>query len=733
MNGWKKRKWVQVLLQQSQVECGPACLAMILTYHGQPTTVGLCREQCGVGRDGVSALTLARVARAQGLEVHAFRVEPQNLPQLPLPAIAYWNRNHYVVLEAIDASTITVVDPAIGRTLLSQADFRAVYSGVVLTFAPTALFQSRPLHKPSYHQIRQLFQQIPDVRRFIILLLILSLGLQAFGVMLPYFTEVLVDQIVPRQAMDLLTLVGSGFVILTGIQVVLSFARMTILIALRTRLDTHLTHTFLQHMVRLPFGFFQQRTTGDLLVALESNTQLREIVSNQMLTLCLDALMVIGYLVVLWLRAPIFSLLVVGIGLLQVVLIVFPAPYLYRMAQRTLNAQVALQSYLIEVLKGIDTIKVAGAEAMVLDVWLQHFKTHLHLAVASQKLQSYFSSLVFLLRGLSGVGMIWVGALLVLQETVSLGTMLGLSSLASLFLAPLTGLAGTIQQLRMAEVHLERVRDILDSTPEPMEPPVATPIRCTGAIQVVALAFQYAPESPWVLRDLSFEIRPGEKVALVGRSGSGKSTLLKLLLGLYTPTEGKIYYHPYNLTTHTHTIRRQSGAVLQDTFLFNGTIRANLALGHATLTDIEMEDATRKAAFHHDILAMPMGYTTQVGEMGTALSGGQRQRLALARAFAGNPTFLLLDEATSHLDATTEAYITQTLRALPCTILMIAHRLSTVQQADRLLVLEEGRLVEQGTHHDLLQRNGVYAELMRHQALQAFTSPGLPDVSAARR
>jgi ABC-type bacteriocin/lantibiotic exporter with double-glycine peptidase domain len=470
---------------------------------------------------------------------------------------------------------------------------------------------------------------------------------------------------------------------------------------------------FFEHILTLPFRFFQQRTSGDLLMRIGSNMSIREVLTSQTLSVVLDGTFVVVYLTILLAREPFFGILVLGIGILQVGLLLGTARRMYRLRQRDLSTQAESQSYLVEALTGITTLKASGAEDQVLDHWSNLFFKHLNVSLQLNYLSAIIDTAMMTLRTFAPLILLWVGALRVLDGTMSLGTMLALNALATAFLTPLASLVSNGQQLQLVGAHLDRLTDVLAAEPEQDLQVVQHTPRLTGRIELKHISFRYDSNAPWVLRDISVTIEPGQKVALVGRTASGKSTLAKLLLGLYTPSEGEILYDGIPLQNLNYrTLRSQFGTVLQESFLFSGSIRQNIAFNDPSLSLEEVIEAARLAAIHDEIIQMPMGYETMVAEGGSGLSGGQRQRLSLARALAHQPAVLLLDEATSHLDTVTERLVDENLKQIPCTRIAIAHRLSTVRNADMILVLDRGTIVEQGSHEELLVQTGHYAALV---------------------
>lgn len=719
---------VPFIRQMTMVDCGAACLAMILSYHGRRTSLAECREVLSLGRDGATARGIANAARALGLRVKSYSLEPEAFADVPLPAIVFWNFKHFLIVERWTARQVTVVDPGAGRQRMTSKEFGEGFTGLVLTLEPGAQFERRtetrePLWKSYF------LRRVLRSRGVLAQVLVASLVLQVFGLGVPIFTKVLVDDILPVGADGLLATLGVGMILLAAAQMVIGYLRSTLLIFLQARLDSQLMLGFFEHMLDLPFRFFQQRPSGDLLMRLGSNSVIREVLTSQTLSVLLDGTLVVAYLLILLVHSPSFGLLVLAVGSLQVGLLAFTTRRMHELTQRDLAAQAQSQSYLVETLAGVETLKASGSEERALDHWTDLFFNQLNVSLRRNHLMTLIDTGMMTLRGLSPLILLWVGAKQVIAGDMSLGTMLALNVLANAFLQPLSSLVSNGQRLQLVSSHMDRIADVLEAEAEQDRRAVRPAPRLSGGIVLEGVGFSYGPDVPDVLRDISLRIEPSQKVALVGRSGSGKSTLAKLLLGLYEPTAGRILFDGLDLKSLDYrSLRRQFGVVLQESFLFSGSIRQNIAFNDPGLSLESVAEAARIAAIDSEIMRMPMRYETILSEGSAGLAGGQRQRLSLARAVAHEPAILLLDEATSHLDVVTERIVDHNLSGLTCTRVIIAHRLSTIRNADLILVLDGGRIVERGTHDELLARAGHYAELVSAQLTSEPTHASHPAI-----
>lgn len=710
----RKQRRVPEMRQMTAVECGTACLAMILNYYGYATSISEVQEHCGVGRDGLTALEIVKSARLYGLRVRTVSVTLDDFRYVTLPAIVHWEFNHFLIVERRTSNAMYVVDPALGRRKLSLEEFDEGFTGVAIMLEPRAQFKQRAAQKvlTPWAYMRSLL----SMRTIITQILGASLLLQLLGLGVPVLTEIIIDNILPQKDPNLLTILGLGMLILVLMQGVAIFLRSSLLIYLQTRIDTNMMLNFFEHMLSLPYRFFQLRLNGDLLARMNSNLAIRDLLTNQLISTLLDGSTVIVYFVILLIFSRYIALIALAIGIVQVILLLVTSPPIRRLTQRDLEAQGKTQGYMNEILSGIATLKAAGAEHRAFDRWENLFFDEMNISLRLRYLSSVISAVLGILNLLAPLLLLWVGAMQVIDGKMSIGAMLAFNTLAISFLIPLGSLAGSVQELQVVRAHFSRVADVIGTDPEQDPIAVKTPHRLKGYIELRHVGFRYDQNAPHILRDIDTKIYPGQKVALIGKTGSGKSTLGKLLVGLIHPTNGSILYDGIPLESLNYQeVRSQFGVVLQESFIFSGSVRENIALNNPDMDMDRIIQACRLAVIDEDIAKMPMGYDTLVSEGGSAFSGGQRQRVALARALAHHPALLLLDEATSALDVVTEQAVEQNLSRLPCTQIIIAHRLSTIRNADVILVLDRGHIVEMGNHQQLLQKSGFYAHLIQTQ------------------
>lgn len=707
------RKRVSYTPQMEVTECGAASLTMVLAYHGHHASLPEVRQACGVSRDGANALAIVRAARGYGLDAKGAKPTMEQLTQLPLPAILHWDFNHFVVLERLTKTKAFLVDPACGRKTMPLEEVSRHFTGVALIFAPTEAFQRKPKTYPSLAKYREIFREsLPSLSQ----VLLASLALQMVGLVFPVANQILLDRVIgPKQDAWLWGL-AFGLGVATLAKALMTLIRSYVVQGLQNVLDFTLMGRFLDHMLHLPLGFFLQREAGDLVQRVQSNATIRNLLGSQSISALLDGFLLLGYAGLMLAYNLKLAFVVLAFGAVRVGLLLGLKERNQQIMASELAAAGREGGALVEAMTGLETTKASGAESRMVQRWAHRMTQRVNAGLERRRLAIGAGQAMTLLQGSTAAAVFLVGGHEVLAQRMTMGVFASFLVLQNLFMGPLGSLLEAVTQLQYLGNHLRRLDDVLETDREPSG--AVDPGRLKGAIELQDVSFSYTPGAPPVLQNVSLSIRPGEKVAIVGPSGAGKSTLARLLLGMHLPSNGTIRFDGRDLRElDLQKLRNQMGVVLQETFLFDDTVRANLSLNDEHIPMERLRWAARMACVDGVIENLPEGFQNRVGENGCLLSGGERQRLNLARALAHDPAVLLLDEATSSLDLETEAKLHANLASLGCTRIVIAHRMATVRDADRILVMHGGQIVQEGTFEALEAQEGVFRMLVHAKEL----------------
>lgn len=730
------------LIQMEAVECGAAALGIILSYYDRIIPLSELRQKCGISRDGSKASNIIKAGRSYGLTAKGFKKSLDNLKTLAPPYIVFWNFNHFLVVEGFGKDCVYLNDPAIGRRKVSIKEFDEAYTGIVLVMQPGEEFQKGGKQRSMF---AALASRLTSSRRALIFCLLTGLFLTFPRLAIPAFTQVFIDRILVENLQDWLRPMILGMLMAAVVQGLLMRMQLRALRKLLIKLSVTMSGQFIWHLLRLPVGFYAQRFSGEISSRIQLNDRVAEVLSGRLATTVIDTAMM-GLYAVLMLTYD---------WLLTTITIIFAA--LNFVALRTLSrsrvdANISLaQEYgkvsgvAIGGIQAIETVKASGLEA---DLFTK-FAGYYTKAVNSQQklgLQTrILNTLPTLLTALATASILVIGGFRVINGSLSVGMLVAYQLLATSFLRPVNNLINFGSTLQELESDLNRLDDVLQNpidnssinhnlsphlpiSPSPNSPlpnslsslssHLPSPIsldsfQLKGTIELRQLTFGYSNLEAPLIEDLNLTVKPGQRVALVGGSGSGKSTVAKLICGLYSFWSGDILFDNISRNQIPRSILADSLAMVeQDIFLFAGTIRDNLTLWDTTIPEADLVKACQDAAIHDAILSLPGGYDAQLNEGGSNLSGGQRQRLEIARALVRNPSILVLDEATSALDAETEQIVDRNLRRRGCSCIVVAHRLSTIRDCDEIIVLQQGKVVQRGTHEELREQQGAYTHLI---------------------
>ncbi|PEV84007.1 peptidase C39 [Bacillus thuringiensis] len=701
------RRKVPFIEQVQQTECGICCIAMIAAYYKSAVSFYELHEYAGSGRDGTNLLALKQLGKQLGFNSKCFKSSTKQLENIQLPAVVFWENKHYVVLEKITKKGFVIVDPAMGRRKLSYDQFNNYYSGYVMTCKPTEKFKRQKEKNLWFPLIKTFFKNT----NLVIFIIFSSLILQGLALGIPNLIQFIIDKVITPQEKETLELFLIGIIIVVMVQAIFTFIRGRILIRLENYLDKSMMQEFFYHVLKLPYKFFQLRSFGDILFRIGSLRAIRDMISSQIIKSILDLGLIIFIFGYMMYQSVILTGLVLIITTLNILLTLISKPLIKEANQNEITKSTVVQGIQTETLYGIFGVKMTGMENVIYKRWLSSFEELLKAYKRKGNILNYVTTIGSTLAVLSPLMVLWLGAHQVFSGILTLGGLISFYAIANQFFSLSNSILQTYNSFVITGSYLKRVRDVLDT---PVEYNTTDPIKfekLKGEIQLRNVSFSYTKYSEKSLNQINLHIKPGQKVALVGKSGSGKSTLARVILGLHEPTEGYIQYDGHDLNKYDKSsLRKNIGVVPQDVTLFNRTIYDNISLNNPEINSEMIVKAAKIAQVHEEIIQMPMQYNTIVSEMGMNISGGQRQRIALARAFVYNPSILVLDEATSSLDHVNEEKIDNYLSEIRCTRIVISHRLTTIMNSDLIVVMDNGEIIESGTHDELINTDGYYSQ-----------------------
>ena len=718
-----RRVWRFPLVWQiDEMDCGAACLAMVCRHFGRSVSLARIRQLVHTSLDGTSLRAICQAAGELGLAARSVKASPRNLDRMPLPAVVHWAGNHWTVLYEVAGSSVRVADPGLGLRRVSRDELLAKWSGYAALFDYTDAFEQAPVAKPSLAWVWPFVKPHTG-------LLLRSLGLaavvSALQMVLPVFSQVIVDRVLVERDVSLLNLLIAAMAVVMAFMIAAMGAQRYLLSFVAVRVDAATLDFLTRRLLALPVAYFAARRTGDIQRRLEGVRQLRDFLVQHGVAGLTAAVQILATLVLMFAYSPRLGLVFLATAPLYGVLMHVSARVLRPIFDRLEEAFGKYRSYQIDAIKGIESVKALGGEDAFRALMLAQFQ-----GVAQRLFRSDFTALSYqgaiqAVTFLSVTLFLWVGAQQVMAGQLTIGGLVAFNSLVALANAPIVTLLGLWDNLQRSAVLVDRLNDVFENEPEQgADRSRLRPVReLEGHISFRGLGFRYGgPESPAILQDIRVDIAAGQRIAVVGRSGCGKTTLAKCMAGLLEPTEGTLLYDGLDLRTLNYRdLRRRIGFVLQDNHLFADTIARNIAFGEEEPDMDRVAWAAGMANAREFVERLPLAYETRVGESGIAISGGQRQRIAIARALYRRPPILIMDEATSALDSESERVVQENMNTLleGRTSIVIAHRLSTIRNSDLILVLEKGRLVEQGTHAELLERQGLYYYLASQQLVMS--------------
>ena len=717
--GEKLIKRFRLVEQAEEMDCGAACLAMLCRHYGIPMTLGKLRELANVTREGATLESLARVGESLGFTTRGVKCTYEALLGFELPFIAHWEGYHYIIVYGISKHHVWVADPGPGFRKLKRDEFEKGWTGTCLMFTPGSdMVQQAAARSPWVRFIGY----IKPYKNILAHLFIATFVIQMLGVAPPVIIQHILDQVVVHQNISLLHVLIAGLIITNVFTQLTSLMRAFLSNFMIRNMDFAMMSGFLRHTMSLPLPFFQKRKTGDIFARFQENQTIRAFLTESTVTTVLNLLMVFIYFSILFVYSVKMTTLLIILVIPILVLTAAVTPRLKAYAREAFQASTDAESTLMEIIGGAETVKGMGIERPMRMKWEKKYAKSLDVQYRAQKFSILVGFASQLFNATITISILWVGANLVLAQELTIGQLIAFNALMGSVLAPLMGLVRLWNQVHEAGVAMERLGDVLDMEPEEKPGEIASRVVLPdlhGDIRMEGVYFRYGGnETPYVLENVNLSIGSGELVAIVGQSGSGKTTLAKMLVGFYMPTEGTISVDGYDLASvNKEYYRARIGYVMQSNLLFSGTIAENIASGDENPDMNRIIEVARLADAHGFIAGMPLGYEQVVGERGIGLSGGQLQRLCIARSLYHDPKLLIFDEATSALDTQSESNILSNMQDIlhGRTAVVIAHRLSTIMRADKILVLYNGAVVEEGQHDELVNSRGMYYQLVQKQ------------------
>src|SRR6516225_2817451 len=688
---------------------------MLLRFHG----VGADPEQLRhrLGKDTVGIADMVRCAKDMGLKVKSYRTTWQRLATTPLPAIAALNDGKFLFIGKVGDDKAIVQSPLSPRpVVMARAELERVWDGRIVLMARRAGL----IELSRRFDISWFLGAIHKYRRHLTEVLVASFFLQLFSLVSPLFFQVVIDKVLVSRTLGTLDVIMIGLVSIAVFETILGILRTYLFAHTTNRIDVELGARLFRHLVALPIGYFQARRVGDSVARVRELENIRHFLTSSALTLVIDLFFTVVFLAVMFLYSPLLTWIVLGAFPFYIAISAGATPLFRRRLDEKFARGAENQAFLVESVTGVETFKAMAVEPQMQRRWEEQLAGYVAASFRVLSLGNVASQSVQLVSKLVTAGVLFFGAKLVIEGRLSVGELVAFNMLAGRVSVPVLRLAQVWQDFHQARLSVARLGDILNTAAEPTLSPGRTALPAIrGEVAFEHVSFRYRIDGPEVLHDITFSVPAGQIVGVVGPSGSGKSTLAKLIQRLYVPESGRVLVDGVDLAqVDAAWLRRQLGVVLQDNILFNRSVRDNIALADPTMPIEPVIAAARLAGAHEFILELPEGYDTIVGERGSSLSGGQKQRIAIARALVINPRILIFDEATSALDYESERVIQQNMQEIAKgrTVFIIAHRLSTVRRTDRIITIDAGRFVEDGSHEDLINSGGRYASLYRLQA-----------------
>lgn len=695
MNGKRSLAAEDFQRQSEEGECGLACIAMVASHYGKKIDMATIRRLFPVSSRGTTLKTLIEIADEMSFHARALRSSLSGVASLQVPAIIHWDLCHYVVLTRVSASRgkkiFTIADPACGIQQISEIEFSKHFTGIALELTPTNNF-SRESNKTQL-RVTQLWSRIQGIGPAVAQLLVLSLLIQLVSLAMPFYLQTVVDSVMPSHDKDLANVLFVAFLGLLLISTASSWLRAQLIILLSSKLSLQTAVNLFRHTIFLPISWFERRHLGDVISRFGSMQPINDLLSRGLVSSIVDGVLALTTLCLMVLYSPaLASVSIIAVFIIGVVKIIYFNTAKFA-NDNMLSSQAKETSSFIENIRAIATIKVFCQEKNRQRVWQNYKSEFIDASIRSGKLNVNFDALNTCILGIETLIFVYFSTMLALNASITLGMIFAYQAYKQNFIGAVVRIIDQGMAFKLLDVHLARLSDIVFSTPDLISDPSATSPIPFKNIELKGIYFRYARDTPLILEDLNLSLLPGRTTAIVGPSGAGKSTLLKLLCGLLVPQGGEFLVDGIALEKYgARRFRNQIGVISQDDTLFSGTLAENITFFDPDYDQEWLFDCCRQASIHEDILAMPMGYTTSVGDMGSNLSGGQKQRVFLARALYKRPNILIVDEGTAHLDSATEEIVSRNIFSLGITRIIVSHRAETIMSADQVFEYSDRKL-----------------------------------------
>lgn len=705
------------VLQMEAVECGAAALSIVLGYYGRQIPLEKLRIACGVSRDGLKATNIMMAARSYGLKARGYAKSVENLKIMKMPAIIFWNFNHFLVLEGFGKDKVYLSDPAQGRYTVSNQEFDESFTGVVISLEPEETFV-RANEKRGL--LTALGTRISNSRLSLIFIVLASLFLVIPGLIIPSFTQIFIDQFLINNRSNFVMPLLLAMGITLGLNAVLIFIQQYYLLRLETKLALSTSSKFLWHVLHLPIAFFTQRYSGEISNRVGLNDKVARLLSGDLANAALNVIVVVFYALLMLSYDVVLTLIGIGIVAMNVIALQLVSRARKDGNRRLTNESGKLLGNTMSGISMIETLKASGREGDFFANWSGHLAKVMNAQQDLGWLSLRLNVIPPFLMSLTSTVVMGAGALRVMDGDMTLGMLVAFLYLMNNFIQPVNQLVAVGSKLQETEGDMNRIDDVLnyeiaeEFNPEKTVAATADSLhKLRGSLELNNVSFGYSHTMPALIENFSLKLEPGSRVALVGGSGSGKSTVARMVSGLYEPWDGEILFDGKKREAYPRQVVNNSMAVIdQEIMMFNGSIKDNLSLWDKTMSEHQVIQAAKDAMIHDVIAARNDSYDSVVAEKGSNFSGGQRQRMEIARSLSLNPSILIMDEATSALDPKSEKQVMDNIRKRGCTCLIVAHRLSTIRDCDEIIVMKFGKIVERGTHDELLANGGLYAELI---------------------